>query len=198
MQNLHSRVSLQANHHAGETVQVYGGKVRAFKIPSDGHCLFSALLHQLHLHGLGGSLPGAPNHAHQVAELRRRVVQYIQDRLGAQRLEWEECLDVIVEDMPDMYPSLNEAGEPVPLEQRVESFLADLAGSAWGGDETLRAFAELEGVSIVVHNEGTDFPCQMIQPEDSAIRCGLAVVYRTGLPGTRNHYDSCLCSLPNS
>jgi hypothetical protein len=166
------------------------------QMPGDGDCLFSALLHQLR-----GVQLEAPDHEQQVLELRREVVAYIRQQLQLDDLhrfdEWTLSIqNSIDQDMGHNLPAVLD-GEYHDLDQRQEQFLTQLEdGRAWGGAETLRAVAEMQGVNIVLHYEhrGLATPAQIEFHPTTGPGSGrrtFHVVYRLGGPGW-NHYDSLL------
>lgn len=58
-----------------ERVEVLEGTVEVAVMPGDGHCLFSAILHQLKM-----STPGHTGHLDAVLALRKQVVNYIKQQ----------------------------------------------------------------------------------------------------------------------
>lgn len=59
-----------------ETIAVAEGAAEIAVMPGDGHCLFSALLHQL-----GKSNPSHPDHLDKVMHLRIKVANFIKVKL---------------------------------------------------------------------------------------------------------------------
>lgn len=179
-------------------VEVHDRLVKVRRIPDDGHCLFSALINQLH-----GTYPGDPAHRAQVMDLRRRVVQHIRQLQLSDPERYESHmidLRVTVEyDMAYHLPAVQD-GQAVDIDTRVQQFLTELERGekiwAWGGGETLQAVAELENVQVTVLYEFTGGPNgavepQVFRPTNSEGRRQLIVVLR-GNAEVRNHYDSYL------
>ena len=169
-------------------VQVHDGAVTAARITGDGHCLFSALLHQLH-----GSLQEGRAHSAQVAALRRRVVQYVRTQLAGPDAEsWIEMLRDNVNAQANAYPpDQDDADDAV----RIFNYLEALLLNEWGASETLRAVAEMERVNVTMHIEA-GFRALVFSPPDGNATRDLAVVWRLAPAGEEedaplwNHYDS--------
>lgn len=140
-------------------------------MPADGHCLFSALLHQLH-----GRMPSEA----EIRELRRRVVDHVEERLASEDSEdWLVAINNTLERdlaLRLRYPPVVN-GRDVPLETRRQAFLQRLRKDEWGAFETLRAVATLERVNIRVHREA-GYQAEVFRPDGAASLREIAVVYR--------------------
>lgn len=97
------------------------------KIPGDGHCLFSAIIHQFYRDDIKSDA-----HKQKITELRRQVVGHIKDNYE----EYHASLMDTVADLDHLGPMENE--------MRITEFLQRLEiTNEWGGQETIAASAVL-------------------------------------------------------
>lgn len=158
-------------------------KLQVVKIPSDGSCLFGALIHQLFGTGIKSD-----EHRKLTAKLRADVVTHI--KLNVESFEHElkgavlntfegkkvrnmkqKCIDFLHKELPDE--------------------------STWAGVESFRAVCEMENLNILVVNEGgTGYfsPCSfdrnLTQTVLVAFRLKTKTLEANASNINRNHYDS--------
>lgn len=150
------------------------GTVMVKKMPGDGHCLFSAILHQLYHQEVG-----TEEHQTKVMELRQRIVEHIKLNIEDYRAS-----------IADTIAGLTHLGRG-DSESRIQTFLQKLAETnEWGGQETIAASSRIFNRRIdVYYEEGP-----MISFNRPAAASGvLRIAYRS-FRGSRNsirtHYDS--------
>lgn len=120
-----------------EHVYYDGGVVLVKRVPQDGHCLFSSIVHQHYKEELG-----TEEHYRKVMELRKKVVEHI----GRNYDEFYESLADTVENM-------NHLG-PANIESRIPLFLQRLKETnEWGGQESIAAAAQILNRRIDVYYE---------------------------------------------
>ncbi|XP_062542417.1 uncharacterized protein LOC134210380 [Armigeres subalbatus] len=148
-------------------------------MPSDGHCLFSALVCQFY-----HSDPGEAEHSNKVMELRRQVVEYIKNNME----DFRETLN----DTASTLDHLN----GYDVESKIEDFLTRLSESnEWGGAETISAAANIMRRRIDIYNENGEI---ITFNRSDTCRGVLRIAYRLGIDKrgrkgralNRVHYDS--------
>ena len=148
------------------------------RMPSDGHCLFSALVHQMYGHDIE-----SPAHTAAVWSLRQEVVTHIHEHLSSY---WFSLLE-----------TTNSLGlaEDVQL-RRIHEFLIRMRDDReWGGEETMLAVTRMYNCNVLVYNEaGTRHTIPAPTPSDTTLH----IAYRLANPNERTHYDSVLQDLPSS
>lgn len=107
------------------------------KMPSDGHCLFSAITHQVH-----GTIVGSQDHYSRIAVLRNNIVDHIEDNFNEY---WESLRDTV---------STLRHLENGCIEERVNTLLRRLRETnEWGGQESIAAAASILNRRIDVYYE---------------------------------------------
>lgn len=161
-----------------EHMKYEGGFVLVRRMPSDGHCLFSALVCQFYRSGCDD-----PNHLQKVMELRRQVALHIRNNMETFRVSLADTVNM-----------LGHTGQDV--ESRIEALLKRIEESnEWGGQESIAAAANILRRRIDVYYE--DGGVVAFNRSDTA-RGVLRIAYRAAPERNyraerridRVHYDS--------
>ncbi|XP_055523232.1 deubiquitinase OTUD6B-like [Wyeomyia smithii] len=151
------------------------GVILVRRMPGDGHCLFSALVHQ-HFKSEVGSV----EHYENVRNLRRRIVEHIRSNIE----NFRASLVDTVEEMSHL--------RHTSVEGKIEEFLRNIAESnEWGGQETIAPAATILNRRIDVYYENG--PIIMFNRELAAfgvLRIAYRLATRNSRNALRNHYDS--------
>lgn len=157
-------------------------KILICRIPTDGNCLFAAVVHQnFHLE------IGSEEHKQQTIELRKKVVSHIEENL---KLYERELLDRV-------YKKCDSKNKIKNVDEECKDFLRNYLSKEghWGGSETLKAISELFRTNIIVLRErGEVYFANLFNPMYTNI---LTLAFRissqcnTNESKTQhNHYDS--------
>lgn len=112
------------------------------KIYRDGHCMFRSLAHQLWLEMLG-----TKEQNDSTLDLRAKIVAYINDNLSSFSWELKGSVFEMYGDNPKM------SDESFAKAECIRYLNEDLAKSAWGGGETIKALTHMYKVNVLVVNE---------------------------------------------
>ena len=148
--------------------------MEVYKIASDGNCLFSAVLHQMHLNDLQPSC--------SVAELRTQIISYIHNNI-------DEFVPTILDSCRSIYTT-----SPVDSDKAlVNKYLSDLKHDGfWGGAECLCAISNIKNIRINVYYVNSTHPVVFLPNTRSFI-------HEIHLLYSGNHYDSLMPrSIPTS
>lgn len=168
--------SVQFNLNKMEVMQYDGGAVLVRVTERDGHCLFSAIVNQMHHTDVRSR-----EHYREIWETRRLVVEHITKNMQA----FHDILMAHITDPDIIIPGNTEA-------EKINAFLRNLATTAeWGGVETIIAASQMWHKRIDVFNERGN----ILQFNQRATINGvLRIAYRLSIPTRanhgRNHYDS--------
>lgn len=157
-------------------------KIRVFPIPSDGNCLFGAILHQLFFLEVGCN-----EYVQRLDELRKKVVTHIKANLK----KFEQNLLGRIHDK-----RVNNGTTKlkiVNVEEECIRFLDNHLSKDryWGGAETIAAAGELFKVNIIIFNEcaGVRF-ANSFNPSHKDV---ITLAHRASSAGMNpNHFESVL------
>lgn len=158
------------------------------KIPPDGNCLFTSLMHQLGQDKIGSlSLKCA------VKQMRERIVAHILT---------PEIFPMYENHLRTRVYSMKRKEEITDMQSECKLFvrLYLSKNGSWGGAETIKAISELEEVNVIIFNENG--PCYMLADAHRYYNRSICIAFRLahdndgnilkdniGQP-IYNHYDS--------
>lgn len=159
-------------------------KIQLCRIPSDGNCIFGAIVHQLFLLDVGSE-----EYAQRVIHLRKEVVTHLKANLA--RFERELSGRI--------YEKRHGKSKVQNFEEDSRKFLDNYLAKErhWGGAETTAAVAELFKANIIIMDECDQVRCGNIFDEsyDDIITIAFRLPKQIGQNKNtsnliRNHYDS--------
>lgn len=156
-------------------------KIRLYPIPSDGNCLFGAIVHQQSFLEVG-----CDKYVQRVAELRKKVVNHIKTNL--KRFEQD-----LLGRIHDKRVNNDKTKLKIKnIEETCLRFLDNLSKDRfWGGAETIAAVSELFKVNIIIFDEcvGVRFGNSFNSSHENVI----TLVHRGSKTGMiANHFESVL------
>ena len=123
-----------------ETLEKYGLKI--FRVPGDGHCFFSCIVHQWY-----GVLPSSSQFPSLIRQLRSEVVNYLKHRMYEESF-WNSlslrAREIGIVSKQDRYF--------LKTEEEILTYLAALLENEFANEECLYAVVELKSKPIVVIN----------------------------------------------
>lgn len=143
----------------------------------DGNCLFSALTHQLF-----GNPINNKEHVNKMIQLRAAVVAHIllEENFSLYQFTLQDRLFEITKEKKSNIPDISKA-----CKDYVHNYLSK--PGTWGGEETLRAVANMYKTNIVVFREDGEF--NSYRSRDNMYKRSILIAYRRN-GSEYNHYDS--------
>lgn len=157
------------------------------QIPGDGNCLFSSIAHQLFKQEVNSA-----KHIQSTNALRADVVKYIEENIAEFLHELRGHLYEL-KDSDTLY-KLYGLDEFDDLDEACKHFVTNWLKNSgvWGGGESLKAITHIYNVNILIFNENG--PVYIVaNPQQNGDRT-IAISYRLGHNGLRNHYVS-VCNI---
>lgn len=149
----------------------------------DGNCLFNSLTHQLFRFKMGSTeLKKA------AVQLRAQVVAQIQQNITVYYHELKGRIFDIKDEQK--INGEHSDSDSIDMEKEIQFFVHQLLpkNGYWGGSESIKAVSDLYNVNIILFFENESFT--VVFEDGMKYEKTIAVAFRYGIDGVRNHYDS--------
>lgn len=182
LQNKDEQEQMTSNLNDGVSIDI-----TVSQIDGNGHCLFSALYHQLFQMKINSRA-----HRNGVKKLRKEVVEHILNPTNYPTFEFQ-----LKDRVYEMNEGRSKSKKVTDMESKCKTFVKNnLSANAWGGAETIRAVSDMYKVNVININECGE--CYMLSDSTRTFNRSVLITYRLIRDGEgnimdytkRNHYDS--------
>lgn len=151
------------------------------KIPGDGNCLFSAIVHQIWHHEIDSA-----EHETATSQFRKYVVDYILHPENFRSFEYH-----LQDRVYEYYERKSkQKSKIINMRDECKKFVRDILSKdgEWGGYETMVAASKIHSTNIIVIDELGS--CYISGDTNKMHARTIALAYRMGANNIRNHYES--------
>lgn len=157
--------------------------IKIVKSIGDGNCLFKSLAHQLFRHEMKSN-----ELKKRAVQLRAEVVTHIQQNITVYSHELRGRIFDIKDEQK--LNGEHSDSDSIDMEKEIQFFVHQLLpkNGYWGGSETVKVVSDLYEVNIIIFFENESFT--VVAEEGAKHEKTIALAFRYGVDGVRNHYDS--------